>query len=262
MHEPATAIEEARRAIKELNFVGIILNDFQQYIDSNGQMQMRFYDQPEYDEFWKVISEELQVPVYIHPRLAIPQHIQQFLSGRIWLHASAYYFAHGVSLHLLGMVVNGVFDRFPKLKIILGHMGEHVVGHRWRTDHRLEAVQSGRGLPMKEKLDTYFKRGNIYITTSGHFSTNALNFAINEIGSERIMFSIVFLFLDFLMQDYPYEVAGDLQYSCEWWEAIHDGKEYKNSPGKIEGLNEEQWWKMTRGTAIEILGLKLDSQKP
>ena len=43
---------------------------------------------------------------------------------------------------------------------------------------------------------------------------------------------------------------------------MYDGKEYKNSPGKIEGLTEEQWWKMTRGTAIEILGLKIDPKKP
>jgi 2,3-dihydroxybenzoate decarboxylase len=191
MHDPATAIKEARRAIKELNFVGFIINDFQQYTDANGQMQMRFYDQPEYDEFWQVVSEELKVPVYIHPRLAIPQHLEQFLSGRIWLAASAYYFAHGVSLHVLGMVVNGVFDRFPKLKIIVGHMGEHIVGHRWRSDHRLQAVQSGRGLPMKATLQEYFKRGNIYITTSGHFSTKALRYSVDEIGPERVMFSIV-----------------------------------------------------------------------
>lgn len=191
MHDPATAIEEARRAINELNFVGIILNDFQQYTDSNGDTQMRFYDQPEYDPFWKVVSEELKVIVYIHPRLAIPQHMEQFLSGRKWLAASAYYFAHGVSLHVLGFVVNGVFDRFPNLKVVVGHMGEHIVGHRWRVDHRLQNVQSSRGLPMKATLEEYFRRGNIYITTSGHYSTKALKYCIEEIGPERIMFSIV-----------------------------------------------------------------------
>jgi 2,3-dihydroxybenzoate decarboxylase len=191
MHDPEVGIKEARRAIKELGFVGLIINDFQQYIDKNGDMQMRFYDQPEFDSFWKVISEELKVPVYIHPRLAIPQHLEQFLSGRKWLAASVYYFAHGVSLHVLGLVVNGVFDRFPKLKIIIGHMGEHVVGHRWRADHRLEAVQSSKGLPMQATLADYFERGNIYITTSGHYSTNALKYSIAEIGAERIMFSIV-----------------------------------------------------------------------
>ena len=191
MHDPTAACEEARRAIKELNFVGLIINDFQQYTDSNGQEAMRFYDTPEYDIFWKCVSEELKVAVYIHPRLALPQHLDQFLAGRKWLAASAYYFAHGVSLHLLGMVVNGVFDRFPQLKIIIGHMGEHVVGHRWRVDHRLDQVQSSRGLPMKATLEEYFKRGNIYITTSGHYSTKAFKYCIDEIGSERIMFSIV-----------------------------------------------------------------------
>jgi hypothetical protein len=43
---------------------------------------------------------------------------------------------------------------------------------------------------------------------------------------------------------------------------MHEGKEYKISPGKVEGLTEEQWWGMTRGTAIEILGLKVDAKKP
>lgn len=64
------------------------------------------------------------------------------------------------------------------------------------------------------------------------------------------------------LQDYPYETAEEVKYSCEWWEAIHDGKEYGNSPGKIQSVSEEQWWAMTRGTAIELLGLKLDPKKP
>jgi len=191
MHSPAEACKEATRAIKQLGFVGIILNDFQQYTDSAGETQMKFYDQPEWDPFWRLMSEDLQCPVYIHPRLAIPQHMQQFLEGRKWLAASAYYFAHGVSLHVLGLVVNGVFDRFPKLKVIVGHMGEHIVGHRWRVDHRLKNVQSSRGLLMQRTLEEYFKRGNIYITTSGHFSTKALKYSIDEIGPERVMFSIV-----------------------------------------------------------------------
>jgi 2,3-dihydroxybenzoate decarboxylase len=192
MHSPEVAVNEARRAINSLNFVGIILNDFQQYTDvTSGRPKMLFYDQPEYDLFWKVVSEELKVPVYIHPRLALPEHQVDFLAGRKWLGASAYYFAHGVSLHVLGLAVNGVFDRFPRLKVIIGHMGEHVVGHRWRADHRLKEVQSSKGLPMQETVEEYFKRGNIYITTSGNFSTKALAHAIEEIGSERVMFSIV-----------------------------------------------------------------------
>lgn len=65
-----------------------------------------------------------------------------------------------------------------------------------------------------------------------------------------------------MIQDYPYETAEEVKYSCEWWEAIYDGKEYGVSPGKIKGLSEQQWWEMTRGTAIELLGLKLDPKKP
>jgi hypothetical protein len=53
-----------------------------------------------------------------------------------------------------------------------------------------------------------------------------------------------------------------VKYSCEWWETIHDGKEYPGSPGTVKGLKEPQWWEMTRGTAIELLGLKVDPKKP
>lgn len=63
----------------------------------------------------------------------------------------------GVSLHVLGIYCNGVFDRFPKLQVIIGHMGEHLPFQLWRIDARLQYVQKGKGLPAKKTLREAFK---------------------------------------------------------------------------------------------------------
>ena len=242
MHSPEEAAREAKRAITQLGLVGVILNDFQTRQGADGQDEMIFFDQPEYDVFWKTM-EELDALVYVHPRLALPRHQQEFLAGRKWLRASAFHFATGVSLHVLGIVCNGVFDRFPNLRMCIGHMGEAILGQIWRIQHRLDAVQRGNfgGLPMKRSLQEYFKRGNLCITTSGHFSTNALNHALKEIGAERVMFSI----------DYPYEVEADTRMGCEWWDAVMSGTEHVNA-------SEKEKWAMTRNNAISLLKLPLE----
>lgn len=92
MHDPKTAAIEARRAIKSLGLVGILVNDFQT-VSADGK-QIVFYDQPEWDVFWKEITE-LDVPVYIHPRLTTPDVSKRFLAGRPGLRGSAYFFAVG-----------------------------------------------------------------------------------------------------------------------------------------------------------------------
>ena len=124
MHDPAQAGEELRRCMTEKQgFIGVILNDFQASgPDGN---TMLFYDQPEYDAFWRV-AEELEVPVYIHPRAATKLIHEQMWKARPWLEMSALGYADRVGMHLLGIITAGVLDRFPKLKLIVGHMGEHM----------------------------------------------------------------------------------------------------------------------------------------
>jgi 2,3-dihydroxybenzoate decarboxylase len=90
-----------------------------------------FYDQPNYDAFWKVVCE-LDVPIYIHPAAPMGQYYQQQYAQRKYLVGPPLSFANGVSLHLLGLITNGVFDRFPKLNIIIGHLGEHIPFDFWR----------------------------------------------------------------------------------------------------------------------------------
>ena len=82
-------------------------------------------------------------------------------------------FANQLNVHVSGLCVNGVFDRFPNLRIIIGHMGEHLPYDLERTSNRLEMLGRTRGMPMKKNLYSYWGK-NIFITTSGHFSTPAL----------------------------------------------------------------------------------------
>ncbi|KAL1628670.1 hypothetical protein SLS56_005662 [Neofusicoccum ribis] len=126
MHDPAEAARELRRCVeRKTGFVGALLNDFQSAEGEGGGEQMLFYDHPRYDEFWAAAAE-LGAPVYVHPRAATPLIREQMWKGRPWLEYSALGYANRVNMHVLGIVTAGVLDRFPRLKIVIGHMGEHM----------------------------------------------------------------------------------------------------------------------------------------
>jgi len=124
MHDPAQAADELRQCFQEKQgFVGCIVNDYQSAgADKN---TMLFYDGPEYDVFWRA-AESLECPVYLHPREATPLITEHMWKARPWLAFSALGYAHRVGMHILGIVTAGVLDRFPKLKMVIGHMGEHM----------------------------------------------------------------------------------------------------------------------------------------
>ena len=104
-------------------FVGAILNDYQSCgDDGNG---MLYFDQPEYDVFWKTAAK-LGAAVYMHPRPSNKLIHKLMWEGRPWLDFSALGYADRLNMHILGIVTNGVLDRFPELKILFGHMGEHM----------------------------------------------------------------------------------------------------------------------------------------
>lgn len=201
MHNPQEAADELRRCITKYGFKGALVNDTQR-AGSDGE-GMIFYDQPEWDVFWKTVVE-LEVPFYLHPRNPTGIIFEKLWKDRQWLIGPPLSFAQGVSLHVLGMVTNGVFDRHPKLQIILGHLGEHIPFDMWRINHWFEDRKKLLGLDCKKTIREYFNE-NIYITTSGHFSTNTLNFCLSEVGVDRVLFSV----------DYPFETFDD---ACGWFD--------------------------------------------
>ncbi|KFY95896.1 hypothetical protein V500_02626 [Pseudogymnoascus sp. VKM F-4518 (FW-2643)] len=220
MHDAVQAGQELRRCVQDFGFHGALLNDFQ-HSGKDGETYL-YYDQPAYDKFWEVCVE-LDVPVYIHPAAPAGKFYLQQYAQRKYLIGPPLSFANQVSLHLLGMISNGVFDRHPKLKIIVGHLGEHIPFDFWRTNHWFEDVER----PLAEKagdvfakktIYDYFKT-NIWVTTSGHFSTPTLKYVADYLGPERILFSV----------DYPYETIGN---GCGWWDK--DAENIKKALGGTE----------------------------
>jgi len=97
-------------------------------------------------------------------------------------------------LHALRLMLSGAFDQFPKLKIVLGHMGESVPYNLWRTDYWYTIQRPMHGIPAKMKPSEIFKR-NFVITTSGVEHQPVLKYCMEVLGVDNIMFAI----------DYPFQ---------------------------------------------------------
>ena len=187
MQEPKAAAAELERAVAQLGFKGALVN---------GHTQGRYYDDPAYDIVWERL-QHLDVPLYLHP-VDFPQ-VPQTLAGFPVIQGAAWGWGVETGSHALRLLFSGVFDRFPGLKLVIGHMGEGLPFQRWRFDSRFAAYPFG--VKLKRKPSEYIG-SNILITTSGVCSEAALKGAIAEMGAEAVMFSV----------DYPYEstaVAAD-----------------------------------------------------
>ncbi|KAG0156605.1 hypothetical protein PDIDSM_3786 [Penicillium digitatum] len=204
MHDPQEAAAELRRFVTQHGFPGALVNGTQRAgIDGD---DLIFYDNEKWDEFGATCTE-LDVPLCLHPRNPTGTIYDKLWADRKWLVGPPLSFAHGVSLHVLGMVTNGVFDRNPKLQVILGHLGEHRPFDMWRINHWFEDWKKmlGLGETCERTIREYFAE-NLWITTSRHFSTTTLHFCMAEVGADRILFSI----------DYPFETFED---ACEWFDS-------------------------------------------
>jgi len=191
MQEPEAAIDELTRCIRDLGFKGALVNGFTQ---KDTPETVIYFDGPEYRPFWAAV-EALNVPFYLHPRNPLPSRSQYF-EGHPWFTNSAWAFAMETAMHALRLMGSGLFDEFPKLQIILGHLGERIPFDLWRLDHRLK--KSPQGIPAKQPM-RYYMQNNVHLTTSGNFHDPTLNLSITEMGLERIMFSV----------DYPFETTSD-----------------------------------------------------
>lgn len=228
MHNASEAAAELNRTVKELGFLGALVNDYQQSGPDNATLL--YYDQPEYDVFWEMVTK-LDVPVYFHPRTGNGISVLTSLQYQhaIWLNGPAQEFAVTLSTHILGLCANGIFDRFPKVKVIVGHLGERIPSDLIRIDEQL-SKQVPNGLPMLRNISSYWKT-NLFETTSGNFATPLLKFHMETIGLDRILFSI----------DYPYVFMEE---AAEWID--------KDVPLHLSPVDV---LKLKRGRAIEVLGL-------
>jgi len=232
MRSPIQAAKELERCVKELGMVGALVNGsdilFKTSKKSLKKIQVSlFYDTPNYDVLWKKF-EELDVPIYFHPEVYpstgsfIPDiNLLDFYDKYPLLSGSSWGFTIGLAQHMMRLIVSGIFDRFPKLKIILGHMGEILPWMAERYDHRTcmykaNLKQISKSDFNKNKLVEFkipklslseYLRKNIYVTTSGWFSNDALEYVIKKMGIERVLFSI----------DYPYE---EQNIACEWMDNV------------------------------------------
>lgn len=205
MRDPEAASAELVRAVKDLGFVGAMLNGY----DNSGNGKALYYDAPEYLDFWRTAAE-LDVPVYIHPRVA-EDAIAARHSDYPQLRGAAWGFHVETGEHLLRIILAGVFDKVPSAKLIVGHMGEIVVYWAWRIDHRIRREgwhewerQNGKSLSLSV---TEFLRRNVYITTSGVFDTAGLRHALDVMGPDRILYSV----------DYPYESTVEAR---DWFNSL------------------------------------------
>ena len=178
MQDPIAAADELERCVRHLGFCGAMIN---------GHTNGAYLDDPVIDPFWARV-EALGVPIYLHP--ADPPGPYPALAGCSSLKRAMWEWGVETGSHALRLVFGGVFDRFPGVTIILGHLGETLPYLLWRFDSRAAIY----GLRLKKPPSEYI-RAHVVVTTSGMFSAEPLACAVNALGADRVMFSV----------DYPYE---------------------------------------------------------
>jgi 2,3-dihydroxybenzoate decarboxylase len=186
--------------VKQLGFRGALVNGFSQIGDGRTPV---YYDLPQYWPFWEKL-EALGVPFYLHPRNPLPED-SRIYDGHPWLLGPTWAFGQETAVHALRLIGSGLFDAYPKLQIVLGHMGEGLPYSMWRIDHRNAWVKAPHKHKARRKIRDYFNE-NFYLTTSGNFRTQTLIDAILEISADRILFSV----------DWPFE---NVDHAADWFDA-------------------------------------------
>ena len=223
MQDPDSATRELERCVKELGFRGALVNGFSQIGDPNS---MVYLDDKRYAGFWAE-CEKLDVPFYLHPRNPLPS-ASQIYEGHPWLMGPTWAFAQETAVHALRLMASGLFDRHPRLRIILGHLGEGLPYSIWRCDNRNAWTKAPPRYPAKRKLAEYLQE-NFYLTTSGNFRTQTLIDAMLEVGSDRIMFST----------DWPFE---NVDHAAIWFDACPISEDDRR---KIGRTNAERLFKLS-----------------
>ncbi|MFI9272091.1 amidohydrolase family protein [Kitasatospora sp. NPDC052896] len=203
MQDPDAACAELERCVNDLGFLGPLINGFSQVGDKDS---VHYLDEKQYWPFWET-AQRLDVPVYLHPRDPAEGQ-RQIYEGHPWLLGACWAFSHETGTHALRLMGSGLFDAYPRVQVILGHLGELLPYNIWRTDHWLQKLP--RGLSVRHTFAHYLHE-NFYVTTSGNFRTPTLADAIVEMGVDRIIFAT----------DYPME---DMEEAGRWFDQVEFGE--------------------------------------
>ncbi|ADP83685.1 amidohydrolase family protein [Pseudofrankia inefficax] len=182
---PEQAVAELRRAVDELGFVGTMIH---------GQTNGVFLDHPSMEPVL-ACAERLGVPIYLHPAPPPPAVQDAYYSGlpadlAAALSTAGWGWHAECGLHVLRMIVAGVFERHPALEVIVGHMGEGLPFSLARADDMLSPLLKGQ-TPVAETAQR-----NLYITTSAYTTVAPLQCALTVLGADRILFSVDHPFAD------------------------------------------------------------------
>lgn len=194
LQDPKAAAAELERAVKQLGFVGCMINGFSDVADSNRPL---YLDSERCFPFWEKVAE-LNVPVSLHPRVPHPSQ-RMALEGLEGIWGSAWGFGRETAEHAIRMILNGLFDRFPTVNVVLGHMGEALTFTLPRMDYRLR-YQSDIGHGRHQRPAADYLRTNFYLSTSGNARTQQLRAIMAEMPVERILFAV----------DMPFEKASEM----------------------------------------------------
>jgi 2,3-dihydroxybenzoate decarboxylase len=189
--DPPAAAAELERAVSELGLKGAMIN---------GHTRGAYLDEERFLPLWEKFAE-LGVPAYIHP-VSTPGPWAP-AEGYPEILMAAWGWAVETGSHVLRLLYGGVFDRYPELTVIVGHMGEFLPFNLWRLDSRTEVFLQPHATTHPP---SHYLLNNFLITTSGVFSDAPLVGALAALGPERILFAV----------DYPYESMAS---AVDWIEA-------------------------------------------
>jgi 2,3-dihydroxybenzoate decarboxylase len=197
MQDPLAAANELERTVRDLGFKGALVNGY----SSLGNLETAaYYDETQYLPFWERVAA-LDVPFYLHPRNPLPNQ-RRIYQGRSELLGPTWAFAVETGTHALRLITSGLFDRFPSLTIILGHLGELLPFAIERLQQRMSRVSRAN----LQRSPTECLRENFYLTTSGNFHTPSLVGILLQLGADRVLFSV----------DYPFEETEE---AAAWFDA-------------------------------------------
>ena len=205
MQDARAAADELERCVRDLKFCGAMINGH-----TNGE----YLDHPSLHPFWER-AEALGATVYIHP--TDPVSPSPALAGVDGLRRATWEWGFETGSHALRLVFSGLFDRFPRAKVALGHLGETLPYLLWRFDSRAALY----GVKLGKKPSDYIKQ-NFVVTTSGMSSAEPLNCARAALGNDRVMFAA----------DYPFEQAaeaGEFLDKTPLADPVREGIAFKNA---------------------------------